>query len=211
MIIVELTGVKEAMAELDPEKVRKAARSALNRAADQGRTQASRAIREEYNISAGEVNKQLRVTSRAGADDTSVVISGTGRGLPLAVFAAKQEGVKANKKGIRYTRRAKMAGTIVGAPGLFRAGIAGGQVTVQVKKTSGRKPVTTDPKAFLARFKTGHLAVARRTGKDRKPIKELWGPGIGLLFGSKGIMEPLKTFIADKFEQLFDRELKWRA
>lgn len=199
-IDVQLTGVKEAMKVLDPKLVTAASRAAVNKVSAQCRTQISKMIRDEYNIKARDLNKRLKVTTRARLDELEAEITGVGRGLPLSAFDARQEGVRANKAGIVYTKKAKAAGR----------GKAGGAVSVLVKRASGRKRLSVEPKAFLSRFKSGHLAVAQRTGASRLPIKELLGPGIALLFGTKKIMTAAQDFARSKFQEIFEHELKWR-
>jgi len=198
---IELTGVREAMKVLDPKLVTAASRSAVKKVSDQCRTHISKMIRDEYNIKAKDINKRLKVATRARGDELEAEITGLGRGLPLSAFDARQEGVRTRKGETQYTKKAQRVGW----------GKAGGVVSVLVKHASGRKPVRTEPKAFLTRFKSGHLAVAQRTGSNRLPIKELLGPGIALLFGSKRIMAAAKDFSKLKFREIFERELKWRS
>ncbi len=192
---IQITGLQELMEELNPNKVRLAANSALNKVAAQAKTEASRQIRAEYNIKAGDVSKNLQLTTRAHGDRMEAVISGFKRGIALAYFGAKQIGVIANKKAFRYTRRAK--------------GGRGGAVSVEVKK-GGRKTLSGDPKPFMTKFKSGHVAVVQREGKSRTPIRQLMGPGVSLLFGSKKIMDATKKIVNDKFNSIFRHELNYR-
>jgi hypothetical protein len=52
-------------------------------------------------------------------------------------------------------------------------------------------------------MKSGHIAVVHRIGKERKPIRELFGPGVGLLFGTPKIMGNAKRIVNEKFEPRF--------
>lgn len=192
---IEIKGIKELMAKLDPNKVRLAANSALNKVAAQAKTEASKQIRSEYNIKASDVSKNMKLTTRARGDQMEAEITGTKRGMALSYFGAKQLGVIANKKSFRLTRRA--------------SGGRGGAVSVEVKK-GGRKTLRGDPKPFITKFKSGHIAVVQREGKDRKPIQQLLGPGIALLFGSKKIMAATKKLINEKFDSIFKHELEYR-
>jgi len=192
---IKIDGIKELMKTLDPNKVRLAANSALNKTATQAKNEASRQIRTEYNIKAGDVNKNMRLTTRARGSQMEAVISGFKRGMALSYFGAKQIGVIANKMGFQYTRRAK--------------GGRGGAVTVEVKKGC-RKTLSGEPKPFITKFKSGHVAVVQREGKGRTPIKQLMGPGIALLFGSKKIMDATKRLINKKFNEIFKHELEYR-
>jgi carbon monoxide dehydrogenase subunit G len=192
---IKVDGIKEALALCDPKKFRLAVNSALNKTADQGKTEASKQIRSEYNIKAGDVSKNMKVTTRASGDQMEAVISGFKRGMALAYFGAKQIGVVANKKTFRYTRRSK--------------GGRGGNVSVEVKN-GARKILGGDPKPFLTVFKSGHIAIVERTGKRRLPIKEVLGPGIALLFGSRRIMNATEKLINEKFDSNFKHELFYR-
>ncbi len=192
---IEITGIKELMQTLDPNKIRLAANSTLNKVAAQAKTEASRLIRSEYNIKAADVSKNLQLTTRASGDQMEAVISGFKRGIALAYFGAKQIGVMANKKVMRYTRRAKQG--------------RGGAVSVEVKR-GGRKTLSGNPKPFITKFKSGHIAVVQREGNSRTPIKQLLGPGVSILFGSKKIMDATKRVINDKFNSIFKHELEYR-
>lgn len=202
---IQITGIKELMKTLDPNKVRLATNSALNKVASQAKTEASKQIRSEYNIKAGNVNKNMKLATRARGNQMEAEITGTKRGMALSYFGAKQVGGIANKKGFRYTRRATKG------PLLKYGGqsLHGGAVSVEVRK-GARKTVSTDPSAFITRFRSGHFAVVQREGKGRLPIKQLMGPGVALLFGSKKIMAATKKLINERFNSIFKHEIEWR-
>jgi hypothetical protein len=205
MFHIKLEDIDKTLKEFDPKKVVTAARQAINRTADSTRTEASRLIRSEYNIKAARLNKYLKIDAKASGNELSATITGKGRGLALSYFDAKQVDVMAktmrigsnkikslvSKKGRRY----------------------GGAVTALVKLAGGRKNVTGkyENKPFLAQMKSGHIGVWVRTGKDKKPIEQLIGPGVGGLFGSKVIMDRIKTFVIDKFATEFNRLLNLKG
>jgi hypothetical protein len=189
----KLEGIEAALKKFDPDMVMKAAEKALNDASSQALTETSRIIREEYNIKLKDVRKYLRL-QRASFRSLEAIITGKGKGIPLYAFSARQEGVIANKKGFRYTRKANRG------QGRFRYG---GAVTVQVKTSGGRKPVSATPPAFVARFKSGHLGVYQRAGSARLPLKPLYGPGIALLFGTKRIQAAATRKINEVFSPRF--------
>ncbi len=197
---VKVEGIKEALEKYDPKKVVAAASSAINKTAAQTRTYAARIIREDFNVPAGKVNQFLKVSARSRGNDLQAVITGRGMGMALSYFGPKQSGVQVSKKkGFRYTKKAK------GSDGRKR----GGAVTVEVKKGM-RKAVTGDPAPFLTIFKSGHIAVMQRTGDARLPIKQLLGPGIGGLFGSRMFVPRIEKFVNDKFAPIFRHELEWQ-
>lgn len=67
----------------------KAAASALNKTAAQVKTQASRMIRERYNIKASDVNKTLTI-SRATQYRLQAALRSRGGRIPLIAFGARQ-------------------------------------------------------------------------------------------------------------------------
>lgn len=198
---IELQGIDEALKNLNPEVVKKATVSAVNKMADQAKTQTSKMVREGYNIAPSRLNKYLYVAAKASANNIVSTIIGRGRGLALSYFGAKQVGVVTKKTGSYYNRRA-----IRDTSGKRR----GGQVTVEVKRGS-RKVVSGEPKRFMITTKAGHIGVFHRESSKRLPLNQEFGPGIGGLFGSKMIMPRVKSFINEKFIQIFQHELKWRS
>lgn len=190
---IKLKGIDKALKKFGPQIVRRASVMAVNDIAKQGTAAAKRQIAMEYNIKPSRIARFLKVTARASGSKTWAVITGIGKGLALSYFGAKQEGVFTSKKSFRYTRRAQRQGNLR----------RGGEVTVQVKKAGGRKVVTTEPKPFIVRLKSGHMAVMQRQGEKKLPVKELFGPGVGLLFGSKRIMGNVTKLINEKFGPRF--------
>lgn len=201
MVKIEMTGFEEALKIFDSKKVRLAANSAVNKTADQTRTFASREISGQYNIQPSRIAKYLKVSTRSNTGDLQAVITGSGMGIALSYFKPKQEGVTVNKAGFKYNRRAKKAG---------EGRKYGGSVSVEIKRGK-RKTLTKDiPKPFMSKFKSGHIAVVKRIGNKRLPIEELYGPGVGLLFGSKNIMPKIQSFANDKIKTIFKHELDYR-
>lgn len=197
---VELVGFKEILDTFDPQKVRAATNRAIKRIGDQTRTQAARMLRTEYNIPYSELTRNLWVDFYTTSTGAQAVITGRGRGLALAKFAAKQEGVAVSKKaGFRYTRRSKTEG----------AGRRGGKVTVEVR-SGDRKEVLSQPPAFMAMMKSGHIGVFQRVGQARYPIRQLFGPGVAAMLGSGTRVQSLTDFVNEKFWPIFKHELAWR-
>ena len=201
MIEIKLEGVEKAMRMYNPDNVRKAANAALNRVAGAGKTEASKLIRQEYNIKAARVNQFLKLGVRARGNDMEAVISGRGLGIALAYFDAKQQGYKLIGAGA-----GKMKTTY-----LSRSGRKPGDVTVRVKRSSGRKVVGPKHgnKPFLAQMKSGHIGVFVRQGQSRKPIEQLLGPGVGGLFGSAKIMQAVKRRINELWSKEFSHQLDY--
>lgn len=195
MIEIKLEGVDKALAMFDPNNVRKAANAALNRVAGAGKTEASKLIRQEYNIKAATVNKFLRLDIRARGYDMTAIISGRGMGIPLYYYDARQAGTRLIGEGAGKMR----------TKFLSRTGRRIGPVTVKVKRTGGRKIVSRDygNKPFIAQMKGGGISVWVRQSNKRLPIEKMFGPGIGGLFGSRKIIQAVKQ----KINEIWSKEL----
>jgi hypothetical protein len=197
---IELKGVDDFIKTHDPKKVALAMHSAMNKTAQQARTYAAKLIGGEYCIQKTRINNLLHISARSSGGNLSAVITGEGMGLPLGYFGPKQVGVSVSKKkGFKYNRRSHRTGHLR----------RGGEVSVEVRR-GARKIVSGSPKPFMTILKSGHIGVFQRTGKGRLPIQQLYGPGVGGLFGSEKIFKNVETFINQKFEPLLIADLKWR-
>jgi len=191
---IKLEGVEKALKMYDRNHVIRAARRAIEDVAKQVMTEVKKNIREGYNIKYGTLGKFLKLSVRPRNNNLEAVITGEGMGISLFEFGAKQEGVVANKRQFRYNKKAIQRGNIR----------HGSKVTVLVKKSSGRKVVVTDPKAFIAKMKSGHIGVFQREGNKRLKIRQLYGPGVGGLFGTRNIMGNAKGIVIKKFSPRFN-------
>ncbi len=197
MFDIKLEGVDKALKQFDSKIVIRSANAAINDVAKQGINEAERIIRSEYNIKPSRLKQFLKLTSRAIGNSLEAVITGKGLGLALSYFDAKQIG-----RAIRSLRiGAQRIKTVLAKRGQRY----GGEVTALVKYVGGRKVVTGkyDNKPFIAQMKTGHIGVFVRQGKERKPIEQLYGPGVGGLFGTSSIMDRTKKVINEKFSSRF--------
>ena len=193
---IKLEGVNKALAMFDPNNVRDAVVRAINDAAEQSMTEAKREITSEFNIKYSRLSQYLRLTGRATKGKPEAEITGRGRGLSLSYFDAKQEGQ--STKTLRIGKE-KFKSVIRKTGRKY-----GGKVTALVRKVGGRKEVVTDPRSFIAQTKSGHIAVFQRIGKARLPLKELFGPGVAVLFGNKKIFDNMNRIIREKFKSRFD-------
>jgi len=201
MIEIKLEGVEKAMKMFDPDKVRKAANAALNRVAGSAKTEASRLIRNEYNIKAYTVSRFLHLDIRAQGYNMVAIISGHGMGIPLYYYDAKQAGIRLIGEGAGKMR----------TKFLSRTGRKIGPVTVKVKRTGGRKIVSPHYgiKPFIAQMKGGGISVWVREGGERLPIEKMFGPGIGGLFGSRKIMQKVKQKINEVWSKELNHQLDY--
>ncbi|OPY78215.1 MAG: hypothetical protein A4E65_02369 [Syntrophorhabdus sp. PtaU1.Bin153] len=127
------------------------------------------------------------------------IITGRGLGIALGYFDARQKGYKLTGAGRGKTR----------THSLSRTKTRKGDVTVRVRRAGGHKTVSGKHgnKVFLAQMKSGHMGVFVRTRKGRTPIEQLFGPGIGGLFGSRKIMQAVRQLINSKFSPEFNHQL----
>lgn len=67
-------------------------------------------------------------------------------------------------------------------------------VKAKVLLSSSMKPLVAATKAFLVKFKNGHVSIAQRKGKPRFPIKKLLSNSIPVMVGNQdrvyGVVEP---------------------
>jgi len=54
------------------------------------------------------------------------------------------------------------------------------------------------PKPFIAKFKSGHIAVVQRTGKNPLPVKKLLSPSVPSMIGRSGLQETAEKMMADE-------------
>ncbi len=86
----------------------------------------------------------------------------------------------------------------------------------KVLKSSSMKPLQMgNLKAFVAKFKSGHVSVVQRKGPQRLPVKKLLSPAIPQMLGSEkqvfGVIRPdieknLQKNIGIQIEKLLKRE-----
>lgn len=71
-------------------------------------------------------------------------------------------------------------------------------------KRSGGKPI---PGAFVARMKTGHVGVYIRSGKERLPVGQLYGPAVPVMMSSPEVSEHLQEQAAIRMQKRLDHEV----
>lgn len=213
MIEIDNRSIQAAIAEIkrnyehiSDANLHKAISNALNRAATQSRTASGREIRKIYNISAANVNKQIKVRYSQPRTLTARVIA-SGSPLSLTLFGARQEKasetVKFDKKGnitrkSRTTRKAPKSG-----------------VSFEVKR--GNREIL--PTAFIQSANGGTVVFARGTykgqaegfefKKERLPISKMTTTSIPLMFGGDDVMQPLGRQTLDFFNKRIEHEINF--
>ena len=119
--------------------VREATRRALNKAAAQTKTQASKSIRQKRNLKARVVNGQLKVL-KANRRQLNAAVQATGRPIPLIEYGGKTKAIPGNHrrkfsaevdKGKRKVVRGAFVATVGGISSAFE------------RKGSKRLPIRT--------------------------------------------------------------------
>lgn len=179
--------------------LKKALRSAGQRAASNLRTNATKAVRERYAISAKNVkaNENVKVTyDYSNGVRASILFSGSKIGL------FKYDGVSPGmpKYEASRTERIRTAtGWIKGHPG----------VAAKAHQLKGTSP-TTFHDAFVARFKSGYTGIFERTGgttaSGADEVRELMGLSVPQMLGSEEVQEKLGKDAMDKFEERLEHE-----
>lgn len=165
--------------------------SAINKVAAQAKTQMSKAIREDYNISAALVNERLRLrkATRSGvATFTAILIGnpetgGRRRSMNLVHFLEKSTSLaEARKRG--------KAGTLA-------------QLHFKIRKTGGKAIVRG---AFIG---NQGRTVFIREGAGRLPIKAVRTIGVPQMFSTRKNIGKIKVWIGDNFPRILQSEVKY--
>lgn len=177
---IRLEGIKEAIEALNPPKVQRAVKLAINDAARAGRAEAGRAIREKWNVRANKIAEELKNVRLATNDDFTAIIQAKGRPISLAYYGAKEvRRITRTKKG----KQKKVRG-----------------VTLQVLK--GIR--VSYPKAFMATMKNGYVGVFMNQADFFRSGYKYHTPTVGLYKGKKGrsaIVGMATITIASMFNQ----------
>lgn len=212
MIRIEIKGLKELQAKLDPRKVEKAAKSALTRVKTQAKTEAVRSMSRVWNISQGDLQRKgsgrdrIQVSGYVGSDLTARISFLSG-GISFVYFGATEfrfRGntlVKTNRKQSRITRR---SGEFTGVK--FQPLRGGKQTRLRAFMTAvayGKNGAQGYHLGVFSRHKDGRKG---RNGKvqiyERKMIS------VATMIRKPEVYKPLQRFIEDKFNERFSHELK---
>jgi hypothetical protein len=161
-----------------PEKAKKAAVRAINRAVEGARTDTVKKVCEEYVIKPSDVRKTIHIV-RAKSDRLTAQVISEGRPIPLIKFNVKPK--KPPAKGTHVVDRKTV--------------IAG------VKFGSAKEM----PHSFITEMKSGHVGVFSRVNNaPRLPIEQKYGPSVPQMVGSKDVI----NFIEKRARERLDKELR---
>lgn len=155
----------------------KAFSAALNRVGQGVKTEASKKVRETYDIRAGDVKRygNIRIT-KANFAKLELLLTSRGPSVPLIRFKTSP-----SKQSSR-------------SPRVLSASV----------KRSGKKPI---PGAFIRSMESGHAGVFKRSGKRRLPIQELFGPAVPVMMSEPGVAEHLQNEANIRMQKRLDHEV----
>lgn len=66
----------------------------------------------------------------------------------------------------------------------------------KVLSSGGLKGLTGTPKPFITKFKSGHIAIVQRSGKNRLPVNSLLSPSVPSMVKNAGLRETAEELMA---------------
>lgn len=177
--------------DLDQRELARAEVRAVNRTADQVRTQAGREIRKEYNVTLRGIRQASRINrARAGSRVARAQLIFSGRPINLFEFSARAQNPW-NEPGRSHRNK-------------------GGGVTVRIKNRGARKLIEG---AFITTIRSGQNAgkkgVFRRTAGDRASIRFLPSLSIPSMVASGAVEKVLLRFSDATLAKNLAHEIKF--
>lgn len=187
VIKVDASAVTRAQKELSgvKGKVPQALKSAVNTAAKQARERLVAQAQKAYTVKAGRLKKAVTIKNANVRNLTAVI---TARGKPMELKDFKTSPASPPKK---QRKRAK--------------------TRAKVYSVSQLKPLEKNGiKAFVTRFKNGHVSVAQRKTKKRLPIKVLFSTSIPHMIGNEEqvyqiILPDVQRIYGDEVSKQFEK------
>lgn len=184
MSVKVTSNIRDVLSDLDAlrKDAKPAVISALNKMADQVKTQAARSVRDAgYQLKIGTIKESIRIKRASGSNLTAAAIA-SGRPISLINYGAKQAatGVQVNVlKGRKVVSHAFIATAPNGQRQVF-ARVAGS------KHKKNAKGVWT-----------------------QLPIKKLYGPSIPAALVNVSVKDAIIAFIEDKFPKILQAQLNF--
>lgn len=146
------------------ENILRAARQAINRAADRARTRSDRAIREHINFPARYLSSRLQVSKKASGRSLEAVVTGRDRPTSLARFSNDRSAAAARRRGgVSVTVGTGSTRFMTGA---FLMQLRGGN------------------QGLAIRLKEGESVRNKRVARVSKGLYLLYGPSVNQVFRS---------------------------
>lgn len=158
--------IEDALGSLKSES-RKVLKNAVNKTAKQAKIMLAKKAQETYVVKQGRFTKAMK-TKNATVGNPEAVINITGAQMELKDFKVSPASYKPQNR-----------------PSVTKA---------KVLLSSGLKPLASSNKAFIAKFKSGHVSVVQRRTQNRFPLKKLLSNSIPVMIGNQdkvyGVVEP---------------------
>lgn len=180
----DFRAVERLLATMPAEVVDQAARRALNRAADTGKTRMVRAIRQEYALSSEVVRDKLRVTGarKAGGFELQATLAARGR------------------RGVNVIRFLERSVTLAEGRRRSKAGTQG-RLYVQIRRSGPKKALPAG--SFVG---NKGRTVFQRLGKARLPIKALATIDVPSMFNARRLNAVVREVMLETFRKRFQYE-----
>lgn len=187
----DLKNLTARLSELQQKVVPNATRRAINKTADQVKSQAAKEISDSWGFKRIEVRRAINIR-RANFKKLVAVLSASGRPRPLIKLATS----------VRQTRRGVVA-RIGGKSKLYEGTY-----------------IATMPSGHRGIFKTlgGRRGTTRKTLKGKNkgqmyqpglPIQELFAPSIPTAFVARRTQDLMRRAVRERFPKLFEHEIKY--
>lgn len=182
----QLRGIEQRLGALKSEAPRVLV-IAVNETAKKARLRLAKQAQQTYTVKTGRFQKEIGL-QKARVSRPTAVLRATGRAQGLSGFRVSPAKVQTGENRPAYIR-------------------------AKVLRKGGLKPlVKGDAKAFVARFRNGHVAVVEREGKKRYPLCALYSLSDPAMLGSKlrvyGVIEPhIESDLAANIDRQIARAL----
>lgn len=133
---------------------------AINATAKDARTSLAKGAQEAYTIKSGKFNKAMKLKNASSSKPTAT-ITAKGTAMELMDFKVSPASVPTQDS---------------------RPDITKGKVLKSSKMKALQKG---NLKAFVAKFRSGHVSVVQRRGPERLPLKKLLSPAIPQMIGNE--------------------------
>jgi hypothetical protein len=188
------SGFAEAIASATDETiddVRKAMASTMNKVLKSVRTMVSSEIRKRYNVPKAILDARLDLFEGRVNKDLQAVLTVGGKSVSLSYFGAKQ--FEGNQ--VKTRTKSTVKKSFTKTPG------------VQVEVIKGRRTVLKS--AWLATFRSGHIGILTRRGKDRYPISVKSAISIASMFEQVEVNDAVVAKIDADLEATFFHEMEF--
>lgn len=162
----------------------KVLKNAINKTAKQARKDLASKAQEKYVVKSGRFNKAMKIKN-ASTGTLEAVIKATGSPMELKDFKVSPASVRTGND----------------RPEVIKAKVLSSSSLKSLDRGDGVK-------AFVAKFKSGHVTVAERQGKKRLPIKTLYSVSIPQMIGNgKKVYLVVKPDIMKNLQNNIDAEI----